>query len=268
MTRLHTRIAFVLALAAGIAFVMSLHRQRRAGAKRAALPVRSRLAEAAAEQVEDRRHHRTRRRQGRQRVGAQPPERPARPRAAGRDRHRRLLRAAAVDDPHRQERHVIGSFDPPQGHGMDVDSQGFVYIGSDTVRKYDPKSGKMLMAITRAEPQPGGGGGGDAAPAQRQPGRGSAGPGRHVPATGWRRPRARQCGPGGPGRAGGSARRVAREVSADGADDCRTGRGDSPRRAGGRGLRRRQLVRWTRDGVRPENVCLQARMGRLRPPAQ
>ena len=71
---------------------------------------------------------------------------------------------------------VIGSFDPPQGHGMDVDSQGMVYIGSDTVRKYDPKSGKMLMEIMRAEPQPGAGGGGDEAPAQRQPGRGSAGP--------------------------------------------------------------------------------------------
>src|SRR5262245_55444547 len=27
---------------------------------------------------------------------------------------------------------VIGSFDAPQGHGMDVDSQGFVYIGQDT----------------------------------------------------------------------------------------------------------------------------------------
>src|SRR3954466_9466923 len=25
---------------------------------------------------------------------------------------------------------VIGSFDPPQGHGMDVDSKGFVYIGN------------------------------------------------------------------------------------------------------------------------------------------
>ena len=71
---------------------------------------------------------------------------------------------------------VIGSFDPPQGHGMDVDSQGIVYIGSDTVRKYDPKSGKMLMAIVRAEPQPGAGGGGEAAPAQRQPGRGRPGP--------------------------------------------------------------------------------------------
>src|SRR4029078_6194041 len=36
---------------------------------------------------------------------------------------------------------VIGSFDAPQGHGMDVDSQGFVYIGQNTVRKYDPKTG-------------------------------------------------------------------------------------------------------------------------------
>ena len=34
---------------------------------------------------------------------------------------------------------VIGSFDAPQGHGMDVDSQGFVYIGQDTVRKYEPE---------------------------------------------------------------------------------------------------------------------------------
>src|SRR6476620_1116179 len=36
---------------------------------------------------------------------------------------------------------VIGSFDPPQGHGMAVDSKGFVYLGNsvkgmNTVRKY------------------------------------------------------------------------------------------------------------------------------------
>src|SRR4029077_13545213 len=31
---------------------------------------------------------------------------------------------------------VIGSFDAPQGHGMDVDSKGFAYLGQDTVRKY------------------------------------------------------------------------------------------------------------------------------------
>jgi hypothetical protein len=76
---------------------------------------------------------------------------------------------------------VIGSFDPPQGHGMDVDSQGNVYIGSDTVRKYDPRSGKMLQAVQRAEPQPGAGGGGGgggegAAAAPRVPGRGGPGP--------------------------------------------------------------------------------------------
>ena len=42
---------------------------------------------------------------------------------------------------------VIESFDAPQGHGMAVDKQGFVYIGQNTVRKYDPKTGKMLMAV-------------------------------------------------------------------------------------------------------------------------
>jgi hypothetical protein len=55
---------------------------------------------------------------------------------------------------------VIGSFDAPQGHGMDVDSQGFVYIGQDTVRKYDPKGGKMVKELPRVpEGQPQGGGG-------------------------------------------------------------------------------------------------------------
>ena len=71
---------------------------------------------------------------------------------------------------------VIGSFDAPQGHGMDVDSQGFVYIGQETVRKYDPKSGKVVGEVPRAsERQPGGGGRG-APPGPRIPGRGSAGP--------------------------------------------------------------------------------------------
>jgi hypothetical protein len=71
---------------------------------------------------------------------------------------------------------VIGSFDAPQGHGMNVDSKGFVYIGQDTVRKYDPKTGKVVGEVPRApERQPGGGGRG-AAPAARMPGRGSAGP--------------------------------------------------------------------------------------------
>jgi hypothetical protein len=73
---------------------------------------------------------------------------------------------------------VIGSFDAPQGHGMAVDSKGFVYIGQDTVRKYDPKTGKVVGEVPRTPEKPPGGGGGDAAPpgAARVPGRGSAGP--------------------------------------------------------------------------------------------
>ena len=86
---------------------------------------------------------------------------------------------------------VIGSFDPPQGHGMDVDSQGFVYIGNtvpgrgNTVRKYDPKTGQMLKEVPRAPVQAGGGGGGDdAAPVARVPGRGGPGPTGTFPAQG------------------------------------------------------------------------------------
>ena len=72
---------------------------------------------------------------------------------------------------------VLGSFDAPQGHGMDVDSQGFVYIGQDTVRKYDPKTGKVVAEIARAPETEGGGppGGRGAAP-ERIPGRGGRGP--------------------------------------------------------------------------------------------
>jgi DNA-binding beta-propeller fold protein YncE len=81
-----------------------------------------------------------------------------------------------------KEGNVIGSFDPPQGHGMAVDSKGFVYLGNTVggmgnVRKYDPKSGKLVGELPRAPEMPPGGGGGDAAPQEpRVPGRGSAGP--------------------------------------------------------------------------------------------
>ena len=71
---------------------------------------------------------------------------------------------------------VIGSFDAPQGHGMDVDSKGFVYIGQDTVRKYDPKSGKVVMEVPRAPETEGGGGGGGRGQQARVPGRGGQGP--------------------------------------------------------------------------------------------
>jgi hypothetical protein len=69
---------------------------------------------------------------------------------------------------------VIGSFDAPQGHGMDVDSKGFIYIGQDTVRKYDPKSGNVVAEIARTPDREGGGAA--AAPAARVPGRGGPGP--------------------------------------------------------------------------------------------
>jgi hypothetical protein len=78
---------------------------------------------------------------------------------------------------------VIGSFDAPQGHGMAVDTKGFVYIGQDTVRKYDPKTGKVVGEVPRTPERPPGGGGGEGgappaggAVAVHTPGRGSAGP--------------------------------------------------------------------------------------------
>jgi hypothetical protein len=45
---------------------------------------------------------------------------------------------------------VINSWDAPQGHGMMVDKAGFVWIGSDTVRKYNGKDGTLVGAIERA----------------------------------------------------------------------------------------------------------------------
>ena len=99
---------------------------------------------------------------------------------------------------------VIGSFDPPQGHGMAVDSKGFVYLGNsvrgmNTVRKYDPKTGQLLMSVPRTPETQGGGGEEDEAPAARQPGRGGPGPTGTFPA-----PRG-----GGDGGGGGAGRRGA-----------------------------------------------------------
>jgi hypothetical protein len=42
---------------------------------------------------------------------------------------------------------VIGSFDAPQGHGMDIDSKGFAYLGQNTVRKYETKTGKLVGEV-------------------------------------------------------------------------------------------------------------------------
>src|SRR5580693_5058345 len=71
---------------------------------------------------------------------------------------------------------VIGSFDAPQGHGMAVDSKGFIYIGQDTVRKYDPKTGKVVGEVPRTPQRPPGGGADAPLTAAHIAGRGSAGP--------------------------------------------------------------------------------------------
>jgi hypothetical protein len=73
---------------------------------------------------------------------------------------------------------VIGSFDAPQGHGMAVDSKGFAYLGQDTVRKYDEKTGKLVGEVPRTLDKQPGGGGGDGAPptSSHVAGHGSAGP--------------------------------------------------------------------------------------------
>src|SRR5580704_13808614 len=73
---------------------------------------------------------------------------------------------------------VIGSFDAPQGHGMAVDTKGFIYIGQDTVRKYDPNTGKVVGEVPRTPERQPGAGNGDGGPltSAHIPGRGSAGP--------------------------------------------------------------------------------------------
>ena len=71
---------------------------------------------------------------------------------------------------------VIGSFDAPQGHGMAVDSKGFVYIGQDTVRKYDPKTGQVVGEVPRTPDRPPGGGGEAPLTSAHVAGHGSAGP--------------------------------------------------------------------------------------------
>lgn len=72
---------------------------------------------------------------------------------------------------------VIGSFDAPQGHGMDVDSRGFAYLGQDTVRKYDTRTGELVGEIARTPEREGGGSVGlQPWPPERAPGEGSRGP--------------------------------------------------------------------------------------------
>jgi len=75
-----------------------------------------------------------------------------------------------------REGNVIGWFDAQQGHGMDVDSDGFVYLGQDTVRKYDPETGQVVAEIARTPEREGGGRVGLPPSMNREPGQGGRGP--------------------------------------------------------------------------------------------
>jgi hypothetical protein len=80
-----------------------------------------------------------------------------------------------------KEGNVIGSINPPQGHGMAVDAKGFIYTGNtvnglDSVHKYDPKTGKLLGTVPRAPEAEGGGRNQDEGMATHVPGHGTAGP--------------------------------------------------------------------------------------------
>src|SRR5215510_4525335 len=71
---------------------------------------------------------------------------------------------------------VIGSFDAPQGHGMDIDSKGFAYLGQNTVRKYDTKTGKLVGEVPHTPELENGGKFGPQDLPSRTPGVGGQGP--------------------------------------------------------------------------------------------
>jgi hypothetical protein len=75
-----------------------------------------------------------------------------------------------------KEGNTIGSFDAPQGHGMDVDSKGFAYLGQNTVRKYDTRTGMMVAEIPHTPETEGGGKFAMPQIPKRVPGQGGQGP--------------------------------------------------------------------------------------------
>jgi hypothetical protein len=87
-----------------------------------------------------------------------------------------MIHIAGHDGPGYKDGDVIGSFEAPQGHGMAVDAKGFVYLGQNTVRKYDPKTGNMLIAVPHVPELPNGQPFTEPTLPKRNPGEGSAGP--------------------------------------------------------------------------------------------
>jgi hypothetical protein len=75
-----------------------------------------------------------------------------------------------------KEGNVLGSFSAPQGHGMDVDSKGFAYLGQNTVRKYDTRTGKLVGEIEHTPETENGGKFGPANMPNHTPGQGGNGP--------------------------------------------------------------------------------------------
>src|SRR6185436_19457480 len=75
-----------------------------------------------------------------------------------------------------KEGNLIGSFNAPQGHGMDVDSKGFAYLGQNTVRKYDTRTGMLVGEIAHTPDLENGGRFNAPQIPQHTPGVGGAGP--------------------------------------------------------------------------------------------
>ncbi len=66
-----------------------------------------------------------------------------------------MILIAGHDGPDYKDGDVIASFDAPQGHGMAVDQQGNLYLGQNTVRKYD-RTGKLLGEVPHIPENPDG----------------------------------------------------------------------------------------------------------------
>ncbi len=86
-----------------------------------------------------------------------------------------MIHIAGHDGPGYKDGEVIEYFDAPQGHGMAVDKQGYLYLGQNTVRKYD-HTGKMLMEVPHVPETPNGQKFTMPQLPVRVPGQGSAGP--------------------------------------------------------------------------------------------
>jgi hypothetical protein len=87
-----------------------------------------------------------------------------------------MIHIAGHDGPGYKDGDVIGYIDAPQGHGMAVDKKGFLYLGQNDVRKYDSKTGKMLMEVPHVPETANGQPFTMPEMPKRAPGEGSAGP--------------------------------------------------------------------------------------------